>query len=163
MFGKSVPKLEMIEPKPMTDKQVKDRLRLASAQVRRAPAAGAQSTGDDGFVASMATGFPTQGTAAGVAGASLGQAMQFLKNLSDCNNTTFHVSRAFAEAVNVGVGWLEHGIQDGDEKPIYSRHESWRNMLTDSTSSETTYSSSSDSSSSSSDSGSSSSSDGSSY
>lgn len=87
MFGKSVPKLEMIEPKPMTDKQVKDRLRLASAEVRRAPAAGAQSTGDDGFVASMATGFPTQGTAAAVVGASLGQAMQ-----STSSETTYSSS-----------------------------------------------------------------------
>lgn len=61
---------------------------------------------------------------------------QLLKYLSDCNNTTFHVSRAFADAVKVGVGWLEDGIQDGDEEPIYSRYESWRNMLADSSASE---------------------------
>lgn len=58
---------------------------------------------------------------------------QLLKYLSDCNRTPFHRSRAFADAVKVGVGWLEDGYEDdGENEPIYSRYESWRNMLWDS-------------------------------
>lgn len=62
---------------------------------------------------------------------------QVLKYLSDVNHTPFHRSRAFEDVVKVGIGWLEDGIQDGDEKElIYSRYESWRNMLFDSSSTE---------------------------
>lgn len=60
-----------------------------------------------------------------------------LKYLSDVNRTPFHRSRAFADAVKVGIGWLEDGVQDDVEgEPIYSRYESWRNMLWDSASTE---------------------------
>lgn len=62
---------------------------------------------------------------------------QLLKYLSDVNRTTFHRSRAFEDAVKVGVGWLEDGVTDSDDKePVYSRYESWRNMLWDSASTE---------------------------
>lgn len=62
---------------------------------------------------------------------------QILKYLSDVNRTPFHVSRAFEDAVKVGVGWLEDGVQDEDDgEPIYSRYESWRNMLWDSAATE---------------------------
>lgn len=62
---------------------------------------------------------------------------QLLKYLSDVNNTPFHRSRAFEDAVKVGVGWLEDAVTDGDDgEPIYSRYESWRNMLWDSASTE---------------------------
>ena len=58
---------------------------------------------------------------------------QILKYLSDVNRTPFHRSRAFEDTVKVGVGWLEDGVQDSDDgEPIYSRYESWRNMLWDS-------------------------------
>lgn len=58
---------------------------------------------------------------------------QILKYLSDVNRTPFHRSRAFEDSVKVGVGWLEDGVQDSDDgEPIYSRYESWRNMLWDS-------------------------------
>lgn len=58
---------------------------------------------------------------------------QILKYLSDVNKTTFHRSRAFEDSVKVGVGWLEDGLQDEDDgEPLYSRYESWRNMLWDS-------------------------------
>lgn len=58
---------------------------------------------------------------------------QLLKYLSDVNRTPFHRSRAFADAVKVGIGWLEDGLDDGDDgEPLYSRYESWRNMLWDS-------------------------------
>lgn len=60
-----------------------------------------------------------------------------LKYLSDTNRSPFHVSRAFEDTVKVGIGWLEDGIQDADDgEPIYSRYESWRNILHDSSSTE---------------------------
>lgn len=62
---------------------------------------------------------------------------QLLKYLSDVNRTEFHKSRAFEDAVKVGLGWLEDGIQEEDEEePLYSRYESWRNMLHDSAANE---------------------------
>lgn len=60
---------------------------------------------------------------------------QLLKYLSDVNRTGFDVSRAFADAVKVGIGWIEDGAQDDSEgEPVYCRYESWRNMLWDSAS-----------------------------
>lgn len=60
---------------------------------------------------------------------------QLLKYVDDCNDDAFHVSRGFDDSVKVGIGWLEDGYQDGEE-PLYSRYESWRNMLWDSTASD---------------------------
>lgn len=58
---------------------------------------------------------------------------QLLKYLSDVNRTAFDVSRAFADSVKVGIGWIEDGAQDDDDgETVYSRYESWRNMLWDS-------------------------------
>lgn len=58
---------------------------------------------------------------------------QILKYLSDVNKTPFHRSRSFEEAVKAGLGWLEDAVQDDDDgEPIYSRYESWRNILHDS-------------------------------
>lgn len=62
---------------------------------------------------------------------------QLLKYLSDVNRTPFDISRAFEDAVKVGVGWIEDGVQaDDDGEPIYSRYESWRNVLHDSSGSD---------------------------
>lgn len=62
---------------------------------------------------------------------------ELLKYLSDCNRTPFHRSRAFEDSVKVGLGWLEDGYDDGDEgEPVYSRYESWRNILWDSAATE---------------------------
>lgn len=62
---------------------------------------------------------------------------QLLKYLADVNRTPFHRSRAFEDAVKVGLGWVEDGVTDEDDgEPIYSRYESWRNMLWDSASTE---------------------------
>lgn len=62
---------------------------------------------------------------------------QLLKYLSDVNRTPFHRSRAFEDATKVGLGWLEDGVTDNDDgEPVYSRYESWRNMLWDSASTE---------------------------
>ncbi len=60
---------------------------------------------------------------------------QLMKYLGDVNRTPFHRSRAFEDSVKVGIGWLEDGVTDDDDKePVYSRYESWRNMLWDSAS-----------------------------
>lgn len=62
---------------------------------------------------------------------------KYLKYLSDVNKTQFHRSRAFEDAVKVGLGWIESGVQNEDDgEPIYTRYESWRNMLFDSASTE---------------------------
>lgn len=58
---------------------------------------------------------------------------ELMKYLSDVNNSPFSKSRAFEDAVTVGIGWLEEGVQDDDDgEPVYDRYESWRNMLWDS-------------------------------
>ena len=60
-----------------------------------------------------------------------------IKYLSDANLLEFHRSRAFGESTIGGVGWLEDQWQDdGGTEPVYSRFESWRNMLWDSSSTE---------------------------
>ncbi|QND60372.1 hypothetical protein [Mesorhizobium huakuii] len=62
---------------------------------------------------------------------------QLMKYLSDVNRSPFHRSRAFEDTVKVGIGWLEDGVQDEDEdEPLYSRYESWRNILHDSAATE---------------------------
>ena len=58
---------------------------------------------------------------------------ELLKYLDDVNSESFSKSRAFKDAVVVGVGWLEEGVQDEDDgEPVYVRTESWRNILWDS-------------------------------
>ncbi len=62
---------------------------------------------------------------------------KYLKYLSDVNRTPFHRSRAFEDVAKVGIGWLEDGVQDEEDgEPLYSRYESWRNILFDSASTE---------------------------
>lgn len=59
---------------------------------------------------------------------------QLMKHLADVNHFGRATSRAFRDAVTVGVGWLECGASSGDDgEPIYERNESWRNMLWDTT------------------------------
>lgn len=56
-----------------------------------------------------------------------------LKYVSDINHCTFERSRAFADAVKVGIGWLDDGVRDDPTQDIiYSKHEDWRNVLWDS-------------------------------
>lgn len=58
---------------------------------------------------------------------------QVLKWNSDVNKTPFARSLAFADAVKVGIGWLEDGARgDPTDEPLFSRHENWRYMLHDS-------------------------------
>lgn len=62
---------------------------------------------------------------------------QLMKYLSDVNRSPFHRSRAFEDAVKVGIGWIESGVQNEDDgEPVYNRYESWRNILWDSASTE---------------------------
>lgn len=62
---------------------------------------------------------------------------QLLKYISDVNRTPFARSRAFEDSVKVGIGWMEDACNDNlDGELIYSRYESWRNMLWDSASTE---------------------------
>lgn len=56
-----------------------------------------------------------------------------LKYLGDVNKVGFARSLAFEDATKVGVGWLEDGARgDPTEEPVFSRYESWRNILWDS-------------------------------
>lgn len=58
---------------------------------------------------------------------------QVLKYVADINHVAHQRSRAFADAVKVGVGWLEDGVRaDPTADPIYSRYEDWRSVLHDS-------------------------------
>lgn len=60
---------------------------------------------------------------------------QLLKYLDDVNRSQFDISQAFEDAVIAGIGWLEDAIQEEDDgEPLYTRYESWRNILWDSTS-----------------------------
>jgi hypothetical protein len=57
---------------------------------------------------------------------------KLLKYTDDVNHSTFARSMAFADAVKVGVGWLECGIRsDPTDEPLFDRWESWRNMWND--------------------------------
>lgn len=57
---------------------------------------------------------------------------KLLKYTDDINHSAFARSMAFADAVKVGVGWLECGIRsDPTEEPLFDRWESWRNMWND--------------------------------
>lgn len=66
---------------------------------------------------------------------------KMLKYFSDVNRLPYSRSRAFEDSVKVGIGWLEDGAQDEDDgEPIYSRYESWRNIIHDSASTELDFS-----------------------
>ena len=57
---------------------------------------------------------------------------KLLKYISDVNKAAFERSRAFADAIKVGVGWLEDGIRgDESDELLFSRKESWRNVWYD--------------------------------
>jgi hypothetical protein len=56
-----------------------------------------------------------------------------MKFVSDINRLTFLRSRAFADAVKVGVGWMDDGARDDPSEDIlYSKYQDWRNVLWDS-------------------------------
>lgn len=56
-----------------------------------------------------------------------------MKYLADVNAMSHHQSLAFRDAIKVGVGWMEDGVQNGDDgEELYSRHVNWREVLYDS-------------------------------
>lgn len=58
-----------------------------------------------------------------------------LKYVSDVNRVAFNRSRAFADCIKVGVGWLDAGVRDDPTKDtLYQMYEDWRRVLHDSTS-----------------------------
>jgi hypothetical protein len=58
-----------------------------------------------------------------------------LKYVSDINRVPFTRSRAFADAVKVGVGWMDDGVRDDPTQDVlFSKYEDWRNVLWDSAS-----------------------------
>lgn len=58
-----------------------------------------------------------------------------LKYVSDINRVPFVRSRAFADCIKVGVGWMDDGARDDPTQDIlYSKYEDWRNVLWDSAS-----------------------------
>lgn len=62
---------------------------------------------------------------------------ELMKYVEDGNNSTFHQSKAFRDAVIAGVGWLETGQgEEGSDQQVFDRSESWRNMIHDTTSTE---------------------------
>ncbi len=62
---------------------------------------------------------------------------KLLKYVSDVNKVQFARSRAFADAIKVGVGWLDDGVRDDEtQDALYSKYESWRYVIWDSRSRE---------------------------
>lgn len=56
-----------------------------------------------------------------------------MKWIHDNNRIGFNRSRAFADAVKVGVGWVDSGARDDPSQDIlYEKYEDWRNVLWDS-------------------------------
>lgn len=60
-----------------------------------------------------------------------------LKYVADLNRVGFLRSRAFADAIKAGVGWMDDGARnDPTSDVLYSRYEDWRHVLWDSSSHE---------------------------
>lgn len=58
---------------------------------------------------------------------------KLLKYVQDVNKAAYARSRGFEDAIKVGCGWLECGIRgDPTKELLYSRAESWRNIIYDS-------------------------------
>lgn len=56
-----------------------------------------------------------------------------IKYVRDVNHAEFHRSRAFDDALKVGIGWLEDRIStEPGEELLKSNYENWRNILYDS-------------------------------
>lgn len=58
---------------------------------------------------------------------------KLLKYNHDVNRVSYNRSRAFADAVKSGVGWIDDGVRDDPTtEVIYNKYEDWRNVLWDS-------------------------------
>lgn len=56
---------------------------------------------------------------------------KLMKYTQDCSKGEYERSFAFEECVKAGLGWLETGVRQNGEEPIFLRHECWRNMWFD--------------------------------
>lgn len=60
---------------------------------------------------------------------------EVMKFVADINHVGYARSRAFADAIKVGVGWVDDGARDDPTQDVlYSKYEDWRNVLWDSAS-----------------------------
>ena len=60
---------------------------------------------------------------------------KLMKFVSDVNRVVYNRSRAFADAIKAGVGWVDDGVRDDPTQEIlYNKYEDWRNVLWDSAS-----------------------------
>lgn len=60
---------------------------------------------------------------------------EVMKFVADINHVGYARSRAFADVIKVGVGWVDDGARDDPTQDIlYSKYEDWRNVLWDSAS-----------------------------
>ena len=58
---------------------------------------------------------------------------KLVKYTDDVNETQWHRSKAFKQAVTAGLSWLEEGVNpDPESEIIYSGMEDWRNIFRDS-------------------------------
>jgi hypothetical protein len=58
---------------------------------------------------------------------------KYMKYLSDVNNDSYNVSKAFESCIIAGIGWLEEGFDPSSEsEQIFSRNQWWREMYRDS-------------------------------
>lgn len=56
-----------------------------------------------------------------------------LKYVTDLNRSQYNRSRAFEDAVKVGIGWVDSGVRSDPTKDvIYDKYEDWRNVIHDS-------------------------------
>lgn len=56
-----------------------------------------------------------------------------LKYVTDLNRSQYNRSRAFEDAVKVGIGWVDSGVRNDPTKDvIYDKYEDWRNVIHDS-------------------------------
>lgn len=56
-----------------------------------------------------------------------------MKYVSDINRVPFLRSKAFADSVKGGVGWMDDGVRDDPtQDALYSKYEDWRNVIWDS-------------------------------
>ena len=56
-----------------------------------------------------------------------------MKYVTDINRSQFNRSRAFDDAIKVGVGWVDSGVRSDPTKDVlYDKYEDWRNVVWDS-------------------------------
>ncbi|PKN36690.1 MAG: hypothetical protein CVU62_13230 [Deltaproteobacteria bacterium HGW-Deltaproteobacteria-2] len=56
---------------------------------------------------------------------------KLMKYTQDASKGEYEKSKAFEDCVKAGIGWLETGVRQNDDEPIFIRSERWRNMWHD--------------------------------